>query len=227
MATLERKGENWYCQFMFRRQRFNFSIGKVTEREAQHVLSRADYILMRIRQNLITVPSGVNIVDFIQNDGKPPQAQVAKKGDLTFTEFRESYFEAFSTGAIEANTLYTARIHFRHLENTLGPNFAIGTLTVGDLQRHINRRQKTVSPTTIKKEIDSLRAAWNWSIPMGLISSPFPIKGTTYAKTVIDDIHSSALATIRIPAGSLVGPEGGSFVGPEAGCSAPRRWCRA
>ncbi len=184
MATLDRKGDSWYCQFMFRRQRHNFSIGKVTEVEAGKVVAKVDYLLMRIRQNLITVPAGMDIISFIQNDGNSPNpARQNLKPEITLTEFREAYFGTVSGGSVEANTLYTAGIHFRHLEGTFGPSFIMNGLALVDLQRHINRRQKAVSATTIKKEIDTLRAAWNWAMHMSLVEAPFPTKGMTYAKT--------------------------------------------
>ena len=67
-----------------------------------------------------------------------------------------------SNGAIEASTLATAKIHLAHIETTLGKRFLLSGLTLVKLQGHIDRRIKTVTPVTIKKEIASFRAAWNW-----------------------------------------------------------------
>ncbi len=40
-----------------------------------------------------------------------------------------------------------------------------------------------LSPATIKKEIISLRTAWNWGVNMRLVSGKFPATGLTYPKS--------------------------------------------
>ena len=56
-------------------------------------------------------------------------------------------------------------------------------LTLGKLQQHISRRRQAVAPTTIKKEIDTFRAAWNWGLRMKWVDVPFPSGGLIYPKT--------------------------------------------
>jgi integrase len=57
------------------------------------------------------------------------------------------------------------------------------------LQRHIDRRRqakrrgKPLSPVTLKKEVASLRAAWNWATSVGLVSGAFCGKGMVYPKS--------------------------------------------
>src|SRR5262249_15772506 len=54
---------------------------------------------------------------------------------------------------------------------------------LGRLQEYVNKRaQAKVSPVTIRKEVATLRAAWNWGEPMGLTSGRFPAKGLRYPK---------------------------------------------
>jgi hypothetical protein len=46
-----------------------------------------------------------------------------------------------------------------------------------------DRRTKAkISPLTIRKEIASFRAAWNWGLPMDLTSGIFPNRGLRYPK---------------------------------------------
>ena len=52
------------------------AVGKVKESEAKDTAARVDYVLMRIRQRLLEVPTGMNIVMFIEHDGRPPPAAV-------------------------------------------------------------------------------------------------------------------------------------------------------
>jgi len=79
--------------------------------------------------------------------------------------------------------LYTASIHFKHLATTLGETFPLSELTHAALQRHIDRRAKQgIAPVTIKKEISTLRAAWNWGRRNELVDSEWPGRGLVYHK---------------------------------------------
>ena len=51
------------------------------------------------------------------------------------------------------------------------------------MQEYVNHRAKAkISPVTIRKEIATLRAAWNWGEPMGLTEGKFPNRGLRYPK---------------------------------------------
>jgi integrase len=182
MASLQRKGDGWYCQFMYRQRRHTFAVGKVDEAEAQSIAARVDYVLMRLKQGLMDMPAGCDIVAFVQHDGRPPLAQADAPKEIAFNEFRDAYFKTVGKGSIEGNSLYTARIHLGHLAATLGERFTMSGLAQADLQRHIDRRQKDVAAVTIKKEIDSLRSAWNWACRRGLVKGSFPSGGLVYPK---------------------------------------------
>ena len=168
MASLQKKGDSWYCQFMHRGQRHTFTIGKVDENEAKNTAAKADYLLMRLKQHLLELPPGMDIVTFIEFDGRVPQKQSeGSNQEISFSGFRDAYVKTFGSGAIEDNTLYTSKIHFKHLAATLGEGFPMNSLTLPDLQRHVDRRQKDVAGITIKKEIDTMRSAWKWATAHG------------------------------------------------------------
>jgi integrase len=72
---------------------------------------------------------------------------------------------------------------------TLGERFPIQELSLADLQQHVDRRRKKkgikggeLSPATIRKEIVTLRTAWNWGVQMGWLKGVFPNKGLSYPK---------------------------------------------
>ena len=44
-------------------------------------------------------------------------------------------------------------------------------------------RGKKLSPVTLRKEITTLRAAWNWAVLMNLVKGQYPSKGLVYPKT--------------------------------------------
>ena len=182
MASLQKKGDGWYCQFMYRGQRHTFAVGKVDEDEARNVAATADYVLMRLKQGLMELPSGGDIVNFVQHGGKVPASKIDPAPDVPYREFRAAYLTTVGQGAIEANTLDTVEIHLSHFAQTLGEQFPMGGLGLSDLQRHIDRRRKDVAGVTIKKEIDTLRTAWNWSARIGHVRGDFPGKGLVYPK---------------------------------------------
>ena len=184
MASLQKKGDAWYCQFKYGGKRHTITIGEVSDTEARQWKSRTEAVLMRLSQNLLQIPRGVSIADFILHDGKPPvDPELAQHRETTLHQLREAYLTTFSNGAIESNTLYTAGIHLDHIEETLDKKFILSGLTLGKLQAHVNRRAKDVSPVTIKKELDTFRSAWNWGFRMKWVDMPFPSKGLVYPKT--------------------------------------------
>jgi len=141
---------------------------------------------MRLRQRLITLPPGVDIVDFVANDGKPrePSVRSEVRGRLTLGTLRDRYLDTLANGTIEKSTLGLIGTHFKHLVRTFGEQFALETLTLGDIQKHVDRRaRQDIKPVTIKKELTTFRAAWNWATDMGLVTARFPIKGIRYPKT--------------------------------------------
>jgi hypothetical protein len=182
MASLHRKGDGWYCQFMYRHRRHTFAVGKVDEAEARSIASRVDYVLMRLKQGLMDMPADADIVSFIHHDGRPPSALAESPKEIAFGEFRDAYLKTVGKGSIEGNSLYTAKIHLRHLAATLGEKYAITGLAQADLQRHIDRRQDDVAAVTMKKEIDSLHSAWYWASRRGLVKGSFPSGGLVYPK---------------------------------------------
>lgn len=184
MASLQRKGDAWYCQFLYLGKRYTFTVGDVPNAEAFQWKARCEQLLMRIKQGLLDVPRGVSISDFILFDGKPPvDPAIQEHKQTTLHELREAYLATHGNGAIETSTLTTARIHLAHIEATLGKKFLLSGLTLGKLQEHVKRRQDDVSPVTIKKELDTFRSAWNWALRMKWVDQPFPAKGLVYPKT--------------------------------------------
>ena len=182
MASLQKKGDAWYCQLTYRHKRHTFTIGKVPKTEALQWKVRSEQLLMRLRQGLIEVPRGVSLADFILHDGKPPSPVKTPATETILSHLREAYLKTVSNGAVEANTLKTSKIHLAHIEETFGKRFLLSALTHEALQGHIDRRRNKVSPVTIKKEIDTFRSAWNWAKRMNWVDEPFPSSGLVYPK---------------------------------------------
>lgn len=61
MASLQKKGEAFYCQFCYLGRRYTVTVGKVPEDEAEAFAGGTDLILLRLKQKLITPPPGIGI----------------------------------------------------------------------------------------------------------------------------------------------------------------------
>ena len=70
MASLQLRGKSYACVFCWHGKRQWFTIGKVAEEEAKAKASQVEYLLMRLKQRLIDLPPGIDIVEFVQHDGK-------------------------------------------------------------------------------------------------------------------------------------------------------------
>jgi integrase len=190
MASLQKKGDSWHCQFVYKKQRRTWVLGAVDDTEAHATKGKVEYLLMRIKQRLIDVPPGMDIVDFLAADGRPADYyQPSGTKETTFADLRNSYIRTHSSGTIEKNTLDTCKLHLSHWTASLGESFPINALTLADLQRHVDRRSRAknrygdlISATTIKKEVATLAGAWNWGSRIGLVAGQFPGEGLRYPK---------------------------------------------
>jgi integrase len=189
MASLQLKNGSYYCQFYYQGKRHTVTVGPVGIAEAQAFGGHIDLLLLRLKQRLLTLPPGVDIDAFVLCGGKVPEHAPAVAAEPTsFRRFKEHYLETHRGGAMEPNSLATVAMHLGHFEKTLSERFPLHELTAADLQRHINRRRqkkyrgRALSPVTLKKEMASFRAAWNWAVHMGLVKGIFPSKGLVYPK---------------------------------------------
>ncbi len=72
MASLQERRGTYRVIFRFHGKQHFVMIGKVSADEAEAKAAQVDYLLMRLKQGLIALPAGVDIVDFVRHDGSPP-----------------------------------------------------------------------------------------------------------------------------------------------------------
>jgi hypothetical protein len=200
MASLEKRGNRFRVVFRYAGRRYSHALGTNDETIAQGLIGGIDKTLMLLDQKVLKVPEGMAVADFIINNGQVVQPATFAATiddtsgkvpmDITLGELKEKFVDAHSAGAMEKNSLDTVAMHFRHFIKTLGVNFPVQTLTLAKLQEHVNRRAKKkgihnrpLSPATIRKEISSLRAAWNWAVQMGLVTGNYPNRGLKFPKS--------------------------------------------
>jgi integrase len=184
MASLQLRGKSWRVYFHYQGQQHTFTIGEVDAADAAVWKAQTEELLRLLRRQLVSLPPGCPVEHFMFHRGKPPEAGAASpRKEANFAEVRDSYLKTFGGGAVEDNTLYTAKIHLAHLARTLGEKFVMSGLTLAALQKHIDRRRGDVAGVTIRKEIDTLRSAWHWAQRMGYVEGDFPSAGLVYPKS--------------------------------------------
>lgn len=189
MATIQERNKSFRIQFLYHGKRHGFTVGVVPRDEAESKAQQVDYLLMRLKQRLAAVPPGMDIVEYVQFDGKAAPTDAPSPQKLSLTRLRDRYLETRES-SLEDSTVYGMKIHFGHLAAVLGPAFPIAELSLADLQRYVDCRKKArgrngrkLSAATIKKEIVTLRTVWNWALKMKLVSGRFPYDGLSYPRT--------------------------------------------
>jgi integrase len=188
MASLQNRSGSYKLTFCYRGKRHYLTLGRVSDQEAEAKSSQVDYLLLRIKQKLVRVPAGVAIEDFVLNDGRVPEPHEALSAKHGLGQLVKRYLETHGNGSFESSSLKTAGVQLGHFERSLGEAFPVQTLSLADLQSHVETRSKQkyrgrrLSPATIKKEVAALRAAWNWAARMGMVKGPFPNHGLVYPK---------------------------------------------
>lgn len=182
MAGMRKKGDGWHCTFRFRGKRYYFAIGNLTEQQAQAKASEVDETLDLIERGRLTVPEGVGFEDFVAAGGKIPVVS-ARPETIAARQLFDHYLKTHGNGTIEASSLKTARTHLNQVAETIGERFRIQALTVLNLQEHVERRRKKgVAAVTLKKEMATLRACWNWAAHGDLVKGVFPGGGLRFPK---------------------------------------------
>src|SRR4051794_27450457 len=100
MASLQQKGDAFYCQFCYQGRRHTVTVGRVSRDEAEAFAGKVVYLLMRIKQKLIRVPPGVDIDEFVIRDGQVPEPEVAAPDPVSFGQFQQKYLDTHRNGAM-------------------------------------------------------------------------------------------------------------------------------
>lgn len=175
-------------RFRFGGRGFKRSLKTKDRATAEAILQRVEATLADLEVGRLRIPEGADVGQFVVSDGKV-SSQVELPKVLTLENLFAIYQEQLPTGAVESNTLVTLATHKKHIVKLLGARRAVQTLTAGDLQTsYINRRaqekwaRKPIRANTIKKEVATFRALWNWAVQQGKLVGQAPTKGLKYDK---------------------------------------------
>ena len=197
MAFAEKRGDWYRIVFRFGGKRYRQTLDTGDEAVADSVVGGVKRTLMLLEQRVLKIPDDGDVLTFVMSNGQltkkqlvnePAKEAVKKEEPVTLERLRDKYVETMSI-AIEKNSLETVKMHIRHIIRTLGGKFRLDDITLNSLQDHVNRRAKAkglrggpLSSYTIRKEIASFRAAWNWGVQSGLVKGSFPNKGLKFPK---------------------------------------------
>lgn len=189
----------------------HFTIGDVSTSDAAAYKASTEELLRLLNRNLVSIPAGYSIEEFLFHRGKPP-VKLADRQELTLAELKEAYLTS-QQKKLEPTTLDAIKLHFGHLEGVLGKP-VVQQISRPDLQNYVNRRseewidpnvyrrarrskqvgrkkskkvepdkpKRHPSPATVKKEIISLRTAWNWARRQLNLAEEFPGGKLDFAK---------------------------------------------
>src|SRR4051794_1329135 len=115
MAALRERNGSYRVLFRHHGKQHTFTIGEVARDEAQSKASQVEYLLMRLKQRLLVLPEGTDIVAFLRHDGKPPDVgptlPTAPREPVALGTLRQRYLATHGNGTIEANSLDTCKLH--------------------------------------------------------------------------------------------------------------------
>lgn len=185
MGWLEdgKTGVHQIC-FRFGDERIKRSSRTKDKRKALALLGRIEENLELIQRGRLTVPPDVDLFNFLISDGQINGVEPVKQKSLRVGEVFDRYRGSLPPNALSAETLRVAEIHTRHAARILGESKQLRTIRRDDLQHYINtrsaergKRNREVSPGTIKKELATLRTLWGWAQKSDYVSKPFPNDG--------------------------------------------------
>ncbi len=175
-------------RFYYGGQEFKRSIKTKIQKVALGIQARVEETVRLLEQGRLEIPAGADPAAFILSDGKLTHKPVAQRV-LTLADLFGEYEAKFPAGCKEASTASTERIHRNHLLRLVGGKTAVQNMTTATIQDYIEQRSqeawrgKSIKPQTVKKEVETLRAVWNWAVEMGLLTGQPPVKGARHGKS--------------------------------------------
>ena len=163
------------------------------KKEAEGIMHRFEENVILLERGRLILPEGGDLMTFLLSDGKLDGVQPVQQAPppiFTLREMVNRYLATLGNGTVEANTLATLRMHLHHVLRKFGDDFPVEGLKTHALQDYVNTRVRRkgkkklpLSPATLRKEVSSFRACWNWAAHTGLIIGAFPNKGVRFPKS--------------------------------------------
>ena len=185
MASLDRHaGGVWRVRFRFGGTSFFRSLDTEDETVALGIKASIEETISLIRRGRLDLPDGADPDTtwlFLLSGGRITAEPIVEK-PTTLGAVVDEYLAAIPAGSKEFGSIYTERIHAKHLQTILGKSLPITSIDRGALQRYVNSRAKKVAAVTIGKELQTLRQVWDYAGSEGLVKGEFPRRGVRLPK---------------------------------------------
>lgn len=188
MASLHKDPQTgiFRIRFRYESRAYNRSLKTVNAKTANSVLGRTEENLRLIRQGRLEVPSKVDPAAFILSGGKINGQK--KCQPITLGKLFETYQQRLPEAAKERLTVGLETTHIKNFKRILPTSKIANTVSTADLQRYAERRLKKkrngrlISPETVKREMDTFRAIFNWAKNNDFVEGDPPTVGLTLGK---------------------------------------------
>lgn len=189
MASIreDKRTGRYLILFRFGGQQFQRSLKTTSPREANDARARVDETIRLIERGRIEMPDDADPATFILLDGKHTKTAGARQR-LSLGALFDAYEQGRIERAKEDTTIATEGIHLGHLRKYLPVRTAAQAVAVADLQQYVARRLKDkwrgrlIKVDTIKKEVATFRAIWNWGERHCHVVGRAPTRGLQYPK---------------------------------------------
>jgi hypothetical protein len=202
MPWLERRGASFRIKFRYARKSLSVPLKTADESEATNLLGRFEDNLRLLRRGVLVLPPGADAGLFLLSDGKL-DGKAATTAPRTIESLFTLYQKEITPGSKEANTRKCEDIHLAHLKKLLKPRTPLAQVTTAVLQTYIDRRARDkcrarhIKPQTIKKELATFLAIWNWGHkrehappPCSLAGLTFPRQGTKHKFRTYEEVKA-------------------------------------
>lgn len=181
---------NFHISFRFGGRKFKRSLKTTVPKQAQLKKMRMEETIALVEAGRIVLPPNSDVPTFLLSEGKLETKHVVQL--RTLDDLSEQFFKAIPTDGLEEGTIKMMQIHVRTLKRHLGSRFSVDSMKLGHLQGFINSRAgdtgvrgKSITASTIKKEVTTFRAIFTWAVQNELLAqSDFPSKGLRYPKII-------------------------------------------
>ena len=174
MATIhQNQAKFWLIRFRFSGRQYYRSLETQEEKKAQGIKAQVEETLSLLKRGILELPEGTTADDagvFILSGGKIAQRPSVVAAAKSLKEITDAYFAELPEGAKAASSLYTEKIHVKHLLDALKANTPLQQIGVAELQGYVARRSRQkgnngnrVQPETIKKELMTFGLIWGFA----------------------------------------------------------------
>ena len=192
MASVERDpaSGNWRIRIYFQGKQYFRSCDTTDERAARTILGTVEETIGLVKRQRLTIPDDTeDIAEFLMNGGKVTE-KAQKVERKTLKEVIDAYFAAIPSGAKEANSLLTERIHLGHFQRLLKGTTPIRAIGVPALQKYVVERSdesgtrgRKIKSGTIRKELVTFGQLWRFAKANNWVSADYDRKAIKLPKT--------------------------------------------